>query len=56
MFNRLAGSDKEIDAAELQDILTICLKHGKYNNQIIFMIIILQISLTVCLISLFVVS
>ena len=28
MFNRLAGSDKEIDAAELQDILTICLKHG----------------------------
>ena len=28
MFNRLAGSDNEIDAEELQDILTICLKQG----------------------------
>ena len=28
MFNRLAGSDKEIDAEELQDILTISLKQG----------------------------
>ena len=58
MFNRLAGSDKEIDAAELQDILTICLKHGNKDiiMLIIFTMIILQISLTVCLILLFVVS
>jgi len=30
MFDRLAGNDKEIDAEELQDILTISLKQGVY--------------------------
>ena len=32
MFNRLAGKDKEIDAEELQDILTISLKQGSYTT------------------------
>ena len=31
MFDRLAGNNKEIDAEELQDILTITLKQGLIN-------------------------
>ena len=35
MFDRLAGNDKEIDAEELQDILTISLKQGVYFKLIL---------------------
>ena len=40
MFNRLAGKDKEIDAEELQDILTISLKQGTqqpHNSDLIWL-------------------
>ena len=32
MFYQLAGSDKVVDAEELQDILTISLKRGNYYS------------------------
>ena len=35
MFHRLAGADGEVDAEELQDVLTASLSKGKFSYDVV---------------------